>query len=76
MKKLIINIVLLFLIIGLILLYVINPLNKEIELNGWYSFVLLALVLLKVVSKNKIVNIIIQLLGACFYLYLLIYYFL
>ncbi len=76
MRKLIINIVLAFLIIGLVLLYVVNPLNKEIELNGWYSIVLLALVLLKVVSKNKIANIIIQLLGACLYLYLFIYYFL
>lgn len=76
MNKRLTNIVLVFLIVGLILLYIINPLNKEIELNGWFSFVLLALVLLKVVSKNKIVNIIIRLLGACFYLYLLIYYFL
>lgn len=68
--------VLIFLIIGLILIYVINPLDKVIELNGWFSFVLLALVLLKAVSKNKVVNVVIQLLGVCFYLYLLIYYFL
>jgi hypothetical protein len=75
MKKPITNIILVFLIIGLILLYIINPLNKEIELNGWFSLVLLALVLLKVVSKNKIAHVIIRLLGACFYLYLLIFYF-
>lgn len=76
MKKLKINIILVFLILGLILLYVINPLDRVIEFNEWYSFVLLAAVLLKVVNKNRIVNVIIQLLGACFYLYLLIYYFL
>jgi len=76
MKKPIINILPAFLVIGLILLYLINPFNKQPELNGWYSFVLLGVVLLRAVNKTRKVDVIIRIFGACFYVYLLINYFL
>lgn len=76
MKKQRINIVLAILVIGLILLYIINPLNKQIELNGWYSFILLPLVILRFINKIEIVDVVIRVLGVIFYIYLLIYYFL
>jgi len=75
MKKLRFNILLAILIGGLILLYVINPLNKQLELNGWYTFILLGILMLRVVNKSKMIDIIIRLIGACFFLYLVIDYF-
>lgn len=76
MKKHKLNILSAILIAGLVVLYIINPLNKLIELNGWYSYILFGLVILSAVNKSKIVNIIFRILGASFFIYLLLYYFL
>lgn len=70
------NILFAILIVGLVLLYVINPSNKQLELNGWYTFILLGVVIFRAVNKNKMADVIIRILGACFFLYLVLYYFL
>lgn len=75
MKKLSFNVLLAILIGGLIFLYIINPLNRLIELNGWYTFILLGIVMLRVVNKSKIIDIIIRIMGVCFFLYLVLNYF-
>lgn len=75
MKKLRFNTLLAVLISGLILLYVIDPLNSQVELNGWYTFILLGIVILRGLNKSKILDIIIRITGACFFLYLVLSYF-
>jgi hypothetical protein len=76
MKKQGQNLLLAILVGGLILLYVINPSNKQLELNGWYTFILIGIVIFRAVNKNKMVDVIIRIFGACFFLYLVLYYFL
>ncbi len=70
------NIIILIFTIGLFLLYLINPLHKKFEFNGAVSFVLFFLILIRLINKNKIIDIIIISVGICFFLGLVVYYFL
>lgn len=72
MKSKGLNILFAVLIGGFVLLYVLDPLNKQIELNVWHTLFILGLVILKLVNKSKIVDVLIRFIGVSFFVYLLI----
>lgn len=76
MKKQTLNILIVLLVAFLILLYLINPLNRQFEFCGWVSPILLFIIILKLFNRNKKVDTLIRIIGAVIYLTLVAYYFL
>lgn len=76
MKKQTLSIVIFLLVAFLILLYIINPLNRQFEFSGWVSPILLFIVILKLFNRNKKIDVFLRIMGVVIYLVLLAYYFL
>jgi len=75
MDKIRVKFIVIIMVLGLIILYILDPLNRQPESNGWISFFLIPIVILSEFNLNQKINLFLRIIAVGLYIYLLVQYF-